>query len=133
VAPRCLIVDDNQTFLEAARALLEREGVIVVGIAATAAEALAQAHALQPDVVLVDVSLGDESGFDLARRLADDDRTRDLPVILISTRAEADLGDRVADSPADSFLPKSELSAQAIRRILDRPARKAGASEHRGT
>src|SRR5258706_10511389 len=37
---RCLIVDDNQPFLDAARMLLEREGVAVVGIATTSAEAL---------------------------------------------------------------------------------------------
>jgi CheY-like chemotaxis protein len=69
--------------------------------------------------VLIDVSLGDESGFDLARRLAEDHHARNVPVILISTRAEADLRDLVADSPAEGFLPKSELSARAIRRFLD--------------
>jgi CheY-like chemotaxis protein len=72
--------------------------------------------------VLIDVSLGDESGFDVARRLADDDHARSVPLILISTRSEADLRDLITASPAEGFLPKSELSAQAIRRFLDGPS-----------
>ena len=68
---RCLIVDDNASFLDAATNLLEREGLDVVGVASTSDEALRQAEELRPDVVLVDIMLGTESGFDLARRLAD--------------------------------------------------------------
>lgn len=65
-----LIVDDNRLFLGAARDRLEREGLRVVGVAATSAEALRRAEELRPEVVLVDVRLGGESGFELARRLA---------------------------------------------------------------
>ena len=69
---RCLIVDDSDTFLRAASVLLEGEGVTVAGVASNSAEALRQARALRPDVILVDVGLGEESGFDLARQLAQD-------------------------------------------------------------
>jgi DNA-binding NarL/FixJ family response regulator len=119
VAFRALIVDDNGPFLDAARALLEREGVAIAGVASTAAEALRQAEELRPDVVLVDITLGKESGFDLARRLVEADRSGGSAVILISTHAEADFADLIAESPATGFLPKSELSADAIRRILN--------------
>ncbi|MDQ1484739.1 MAG: hypothetical protein QOJ62_432 [Actinomycetota bacterium] len=118
VTARCLIVDDNATFLEASRALLQREGLVVAGVATTGAEALAQADALRPDVVLIDVYLGDESGFDVARRLADCPAALDVRVIMISTHAEADLHEILVESPADGFLTKSELSADAIRRFL---------------
>jgi DNA-binding NarL/FixJ family response regulator len=74
---------------------------------------------LRPQVVLVDISLGGESGFDLARRLAGYRRGGGPAVILISTHAEADFADLIAESPAAGFVPKPELSAQAIRRILD--------------
>ena len=73
---RCLLVDDNEAFLEAASVLLEREGLTVVGVASSIAEALRQARALRPDVILVDIGLGDESGFDLARLLARDGQGR---------------------------------------------------------
>ena len=65
-----LIVDDNLLFLEAARDRLEQGGLRVVGVAATSAEALRRAEELRPEVVLVDVMLGTESGFEVARRLA---------------------------------------------------------------
>ena len=115
---RCLIVDDNPSFLVAARVLLERQGLTIAGVASTGAEALRQAETLRPNVVLVDISLGKESGLDLARRLIADDPDG-AAVILISTRVEEDVADLIADSPAVGFLTKSELSASAILRILD--------------
>ena len=114
-----LMVDDSWLFLEAARDRLEREGLRVVGVAATSAEALRRAEELRPDVVLVDVMLGGESGFELARRLAARHRDRGPAVILISTHSAADFAGPIADSPAAGFLPKREVSAEAIRRILD--------------
>lgn len=114
-----LIVDDNRLFLEAARVLLERQGLRVVGVAASSAEALRRAGELRPEVVLVDITLGGESGFDLARRLAGQSRRGAPTVILISTHAEADFADLIADSTAAGFVPKAELSADAIRRIVD--------------
>ena len=68
--------------------------------------------------MLVDVALGDESGLDLARRLVAD-QTHGAPVILISTRSEAELADAIEASPAAGFLAKSDLSADAIRDLLD--------------
>jgi DNA-binding NarL/FixJ family response regulator len=119
MAVRCLIVDDSRCFLEAARTLLEREGLTIAGVASTSAAAVRAADALRPDVVLVDVSLGEENGFELARRLVAD-HARGAAVILISTRSEADLADLVASSPAAGFVSKSELSADAIRGFLAR-------------
>ena len=99
--------------------LLEREGLTVAGVASTVAEALREAETLRPDVVLVDISLGEESGFDLARRLVEDELGDGAAVVLISTHAEEDVLDLIAASPAAGFLPKAELSASAIRRIVD--------------
>jgi DNA-binding NarL/FixJ family response regulator len=107
-----LIVDDNASFLGAAATLLGRQGVTVVGVASTAAEALERSAELQPDVVLVDIVLGSESGFDVARELADGPT-----VIFISTHAETDFADLIERTPAAGFVPKSELSAEAIQRL----------------
>lgn len=115
---RCLIVDDNESFLQAARVLLEREGMSVAGVALTGADALRQVESLRPEVVLVDVFLGEESGLELAQRLVEEG-PGEATVILISTHAEADLASLIAASPAVGFLPKAELSARAIRRIVD--------------
>jgi len=58
VSLRCLIVDDNQGFCEAARDLLEGQGVTVVGFAATSSEAVRSVQQLRPEVALVDIDLG---------------------------------------------------------------------------
>jgi DNA-binding NarL/FixJ family response regulator len=116
---RCLVVDDSQSFLDAARSLLEREGLTIAGVASTGAEALREAESLQPDVVLLDISLGDESGFDVARELIADNRAGGATVILISTHSEVDFADLIAESPAAGFVPKSELSASRVRKIFE--------------
>jgi DNA-binding NarL/FixJ family response regulator len=114
---RCLIVDDSPRFLDAARVLLERQGITVVGVASTGQEALQRVEELRPDVTLVDIELGGESGLELARQLhqANPGPPR---VIMISTHAEQDYADLIAASPAVGFLPKAALSAGALRDLL---------------
>jgi len=117
MALRCLIVDDSARFLEAASEFLKRAGITVVGVASTSSEAMEQVQELRPDVALVDVDLGAESGFELARRIAE--APEPPPVILISTRSEDDLAELIARSPALGYLSKAFLSAHAIRNLLD--------------
>ena len=113
---RCLVVDDYAPFLEAASRLLQLQGIAVVGVATTSAEALRRAEELRPEVILVDINLGAESGFELAEQLHRD--ARSAPVILISTHAEQDFADMIAASPAVGFLCKTALSPGAIRDLL---------------
>lgn len=117
VGLRLLIVDDNASFLEAARGLLEREGLDVVGMAADSTSALDLAGATHPDVVLVDVDLGEESGLTLARTLADLDGQ--LAIVLISAYPEEDLAGLVDEAPVRGFIDKRLLSRRAIERLLD--------------
>jgi DNA-binding NarL/FixJ family response regulator len=115
LALRCLIVDDNGGFRDAARSLLEREEIEVVGVASNSAEARSRIAEVHPEVVLVDIALGAESGFELARALA---REGGPQLILISTLPEVDLVDLIAASPAVGFIAKSELSARAVRDLV---------------
>jgi CheY-like chemotaxis protein len=119
MALRCLIVDDNAEFLRTARELLTRQGVSVVGGASSSSEALRLADELQPDVALVDIELGAESGFDVARRLAEAPRFEPLPVVFISTYAETDFEDLIAASAAVGFISKSDLSGKAVSAALE--------------
>ena len=129
VALRVLIIDDNLRFLEAASSSLERQGIEVVGVAATGAEALARAEALEPDVALVDIGLGEESGFDLAHRLVEGFPHLRGRVVLISTRGEDDYADMIETSPAIGFISKSHLSARAIGDLLSGDGAREGADE----
>jgi CheY-like chemotaxis protein len=113
----CLIVDDDQRFLAAAGNLLRREGVNVLAVASTGDEAVKLATDLRPDVALVDIDLGGESGFDVAKRLADLPGGPQ-PVVLISAYSEQDFAELVSSSTALGFVSKPRLSASAVERFF---------------
>jgi len=117
-----MIVDDDATFVGVARELLEGEGITVVGAASTWAQAWRTFRQFRPDVALVDINLGAESGLDVARLLAGQTQTEPPRVILISGSAGDSFAGMIADSPAVAFLPKERLSGTAIRAILTRAA-----------
>ena len=132
VPTRYLLVDDNGPFLEASRRLLTGEGLNVVGTAGTAAECLRLADELQPDVILVDVDLGADSGLALAARLAEGPASR--PVIFMSARPAEDYAELIARTDALGFVAKRELSRGAIEAILENSGPSAGrASATSGT
>src|SRR5580693_118690 len=107
---RVVIVDDNPEFLDSARRLLDHQGARVVGVASTNADAVRSVQELRPDVALVDVNIGEESGFDLAETLHEIDSAATAPVILIATPSEPALTEMTKNSPAIAFRPKSALS-----------------------
>jgi CheY-like chemotaxis protein len=129
VALRCLIVDDNPGFLCAARALLEQEGIRVVGVASSGAEAARRAAELRPDVTLLDIDLGDESGFDVARQLVDDPLVQAGRIILVSAYSEDEFLDLIEASPAIGFLRKPALSADAVQELLSAAGGRRGPDE----
>ena len=107
-----LIVDDNAGFRVRARRWLEADGYTVVGEAADGAGALEAARRLRPAVVLLDIVLPDMCGLAVAEGLT---RGPDPPaVVLTSTRDVADFGERAARCGARGFLPKAELSGEAL-------------------
>jgi len=110
-----LIVDDNASFRRTARALLECEGWEVVE-AETAGDGVRSARELASEYVLLDVQLPDFDGFEAAERLA---RLDPPPaVILTSSRDGSDYGSLIATSAIRGFIPKGELSGEAIRALL---------------
>jgi DNA-binding NarL/FixJ family response regulator len=139
VSLRCLIVDDNPGFRAQLRALLQEQGIDVVGDAASGLEACAQIAELRPDVALIDIDLGGESGLTLARRLRQRVSRSERPdVIMISAHAESEYADLIEPGSAVGFLPKTDLSATTIRRLLaaadeSRPGGKSRSDGRRGT
>jgi DNA-binding NarL/FixJ family response regulator len=111
-----LIVDDHGSFRAWARTLLERAGYAVVGEAANGASAIRAARDSSPEVVLLDIQLPDIDGFRVARRLCS--WPTSPSVVLTSTRDALDYGERIQESCALGFLPKSEVSAEALGRLL---------------
>jgi DNA-binding NarL/FixJ family response regulator len=115
---RCLIVDDSPEFSRAARALLEQQGIEVVGVATSAQEAVRRAEEARPDVTLVDIDLNGDSGFGLVRTLKAEGDSAGGQLIMISSHAEDEFAELIEASPAIGFVAKSDLSAEAIRALL---------------
>ncbi|GLY16883.1 response regulator transcription factor [Kineosporia rhizophila] len=114
---RCLIVDDSPTYCAAVRDMLEAAGMTVVATAATLAEAVEAANTHRPDLALVDIDLGAESGFDVVEAL----QKVEVPtpaVILVSTHDPDDFAEMIADSSAIGFLQKFGLSAELIAQMV---------------
>jgi DNA-binding NarL/FixJ family response regulator len=111
-----LIVDDHAGFRRQARRLLESEGYRVIGEAEDLRTGVEAVGALEPDLVLVDIYLPDEDGFELTSRLLAADEPPD--VILISSHEGAEFERCVPESGARGFVSKSELSRQAIEAVL---------------
>ena|ERR1700730_3250941 len=118
MAVTVMIVDDHASFRSLARRILESEGFDVVGEAADAEEADAVARRLRPELVLVDIELPGENGLSLATRLAA--RPGRPAVVLTSSRDVSDYGRRVAECGARGFIPKAELTGEAIHELLRR-------------
>lgn len=115
-AMRVLVVDDNATFRNAVRALLELRGTAIVAEAIDASDALEKLARFQPDVAVLDIQLPGMDGIDLARHIS----TRPDPpvVVLTSSRPAEDYGTRLTTAPARAFLAKEELSATRLARVV---------------
>jgi DNA-binding NarL/FixJ family response regulator len=106
--PRVMIVDDQLTFRQAARRLLEARGYDVVAEAECAASALEAVRRLEPHAVLLDVRLGDEDGFAVCGTLT---RARpELAVLLASDTEFEHSEESIARSGARGFVRKSRLA-----------------------
>jgi DNA-binding NarL/FixJ family response regulator len=115
---RCsvLIVDDHTGFRSSARMLLTTSGYDVIGEACDGESAVRAAGDLRPELVLLDVQLPDNTGFEVAHRLCEGP---DPPtVVLVSSRDASDYGSRISRSGARGFIPKDELSGETLDALL---------------
>jgi DNA-binding NarL/FixJ family response regulator len=104
VSLRLVLIEDHQALREGLELLLDREGCEVVGTAGTAGEGQELIERLEPDVSLVDIRLGEESGIDLTRRLLEADSDR--RVVLYTGSSDVELLVSGLDSGARGYALK---------------------------
>ncbi len=115
MSPTVLIVDDHAAFRAGARALLEADGWDVVGEAGDGKTGMDAAHALSPDVVLLDVRLPDMDGFEVCGRLTSNGCR--CAVIVTSSSDDPLYRERASDSGACGFVAKHDVCGAALERL----------------
>jgi DNA-binding NarL/FixJ family response regulator len=111
-----LVVDDHGGFRASVRELLEAEGFHVIGEAVDAASGVDAVLRLRPDIVLLDIQLPDFDGILASQQIAA--MNGGTAIVLTSSCDMSDIAGALAESPALGFIPKPELSGQAIRELL---------------
>lgn len=115
---RVLVVDDQRPFRVAAAAVLRRTpGFELVGEAATGEDAVDQATALAPDLVLMDINMPGIGGLEATRQLTA--RGSGPAVFLCSTYSRSDLPPDAADTGAAAYVSKSDLGPDLLRQLWD--------------
>jgi CheY-like chemotaxis protein len=121
--PRVLVVDDELDHAEICAALLRRRGYNVA-IAMSGRAAIELAHALQPDLILLDLFMPAVDGFSTAATLHEHPDTKNVPIVFLSACGEAAAWTRVGELGAASFLPKPFHAHELIRCVEESLSRK---------
>jgi chemosensory pili system protein ChpA (sensor histidine kinase/response regulator) len=111
-----MVVDDSLTVRRVTQRLLSREGYQVV-LAKDGVDALEQLQSVTPDVMLVDIEMPRMDGFDLTRNVRDDERTRRIPIIMITSRTAAKHRNYALEIGVNEYLGKPYQEDELLRLI----------------
>jgi two-component system alkaline phosphatase synthesis response regulator PhoP len=120
---RVLVVDDEPDFASIVQKNLEKEG-FTVEVAYNGVEGLEKVRANPPDAIVLDVMMPEKDGYAVCKDLKGDDRTRDIPIILLTAVASHVTSTRYTHrdgmaTEADDYIEKP-ASAEAITKSLKR-------------
>ncbi len=108
-----MVVDDSLTVRRVTQRLLAREGYQVV-LAKDGVDALEHLQSVTPDVMLVDIEMPRMDGFDLTRNVRDDQRTRHIPIIMITSRTAAKHRNYALELGVNEYLGKPYQEEQLL-------------------
>jgi DNA-binding NarL/FixJ family response regulator len=115
---RVLIVDDHRLFAEALRAILSSDRRIdVVGLAASGEEAVQKAKELEPDVVLMDISMPGLDGVQATRVILEEQPT--VSVLMVTGSDARQDVDAARTAGAAGYVTKDKIAAELIGAIID--------------
>ncbi len=114
---RCvMVVDDSVTVRKVTSRLLERQGMDVI-VAKDGIEAIALLQERKPDVMLLDIEMPRMDGFEVARQVRHDERLKDLPIIMISSRTGSKHKEHAAELGVSCFLGKPFQESELLATI----------------
>src|SRR5512141_368074 len=113
---RLLLVDDHAVVRSGLRMLLEgQHDVEIVGEAATAAEALAAAERLSPDLILMDIGLPDKSGIEATREIKA--RFPTISIVALTIHEDEEYFFKMLDAGASGYVPKRAAPEELLTAI----------------
>ncbi len=113
---KILLVDDSRTVLLAERTLLTATHYEVI-TAEDGQEAVQKALLERPDIILMDVVMPRMDGFEAVRRLRADERTRDIPIIMVTTRGEMGSVERSYQTGCNDFVSKPVHGPELLAKV----------------
>ena len=111
-----MVVDDSLTVRKITSRLLSREGYRVE-TAKDGVDALEKMHDILPDMVLLDVEMPRMDGFELARIMRDNDKLRDVPIIMITSRTADKHSNHALEIGVNVYMGKPYQEAQLLEQI----------------
>jgi len=115
---KVLLVDDDPVILKLLQVNFEMEGYTVM-TAADGVEGLEKARSERPDIVLLDIMMPRMDGLQVTQALKGDDSTKDIPIILLSAKAQASDVQAGRDMGADDYLTKPFDPLELLERVGD--------------
>jgi CheY-like chemotaxis protein len=112
---KILLVDDSKTALMMERAILEKRTKYQCVTAMDGLEAIAKANDERPDLVLMDVVMPRMNGFEACKRMRQQDATREIPIVLLTTRGEEAYMEAGFESGCDDYLTKPVNGDELLR------------------
>jgi len=118
---RVLVAEDDKFLIKAYSSKLKKEGFEAI-LAVDGEEAISQAMAKSPEIILLDLVMPKKDGFEVLSELKQSDKTRNIPVVVLSNLGQEEDIDRCKALGADDYLVKSSISindvVEKIREIL---------------
>jgi CheY-like chemotaxis protein len=116
MAKKILLVDDSATVLMMERMILS-QGRYELCTARNGAEALERARAEQPDLILMDVVMPELNGFDALAKLRADQGIKHIPVIMVTTRSEAESMESGFSRGCNDYVTKPVNSTELLAKV----------------
>tara|TARA_B100000427_G_scaffold173986_1_gene144536 strand:- start:220 stop:597 length:378 start_codon:yes stop_codon:yes gene_type:complete len=113
---RVLLAEDEPNIVESLTFILERSG-FQVGVTTTGRQALAEATTETPDILILDVMLPEMDGYEVLRQLRADERTKTLPVLMLTAKGQREDRETAIACGADLFITKPFVNSELIAAV----------------
>ncbi len=113
---KILIADDNENIREALTSILEDEGY-ALWIAKDGAEALRKVREVSPDILILDVTMPEISGYDVCRTIKNDPNLKNIYILMLSAKGQATKQEHGKEVGADEYIAKPFSPSEILARI----------------